>query len=165
MPAHHALGHSRCTFAERDDNHECCENKTTFTPNCVVGERPRRVGAVHGRHSRLHAISSTCRLAGPLPGTNFEKKTKNMRSVSTIHLVGRHRALSLGRTVPNFEAAIGNTPLIRLREPSRLTGCEIYGKCEFSNPGGSVKDRVRLPAFECRASGNYGIVAPALTCS
>jgi cysteine synthase A len=37
--------------------------------------------------------------------------------------------------------AIGNTPLIRLRGPSELTGCEILGKAEFLNPGGSVKDR------------------------
>src|SRR5436190_1505671 len=37
--------------------------------------------------------------------------------------------------------AIGNTPLIRLRRASALTGCEIYGKAEFMNPGQSVKDR------------------------
>ncbi len=37
--------------------------------------------------------------------------------------------------------AIGNTPLIRLREASAATGCEIFGKAEFMNPGGSVKDR------------------------
>lgn len=37
--------------------------------------------------------------------------------------------------------AIGNTPLIRLRKASEATGCEILGKCEFMNPGGSVKDR------------------------
>ena len=37
---------------------------------------------------------------------------------------------------------IGNTPLIRLRGPSEATGCEILGKCEFMNPGGSVKDRI-----------------------
>jgi cysteine synthase len=37
--------------------------------------------------------------------------------------------------------AIGNTPLIRLRLASELTGCEIYGKAEFMNPGQSVKDR------------------------
>lgn len=36
---------------------------------------------------------------------------------------------------------IGNTPLIRLHTLSALTGCEIYGKAEFMNPGGSVKDR------------------------
>src|ERR1700746_1222917 len=37
--------------------------------------------------------------------------------------------------------AIGNTPLIKLRRASELTGCTILGKAEFMNPGGSVKDR------------------------
>ncbi len=40
--------------------------------------------------------------------------------------------------------AIGNTPLIRLRKASEMTGCEILGKAEFMNPGGSVKDRAAL---------------------
>ena len=40
-----------------------------------------------------------------------------------------------------FVDAIGNTPLIRLRRASEETGCEILGKAEFLNPGGSVKDR------------------------
>ena len=40
--------------------------------------------------------------------------------------------------------AIGNTPLIRLRVPSEQTGCNILGKAEFLNPGGSVKDRAGL---------------------
>ena len=39
---------------------------------------------------------------------------------------------------------IGNTPLVRLNGPSEAAGCEIYGKCEFANPGASVKDRVAL---------------------
>ena len=42
---------------------------------------------------------------------------------------------------PGFMEAIGNTPLIRLNKVSELTGCDIYGKAEFMNPGGSVKDR------------------------
>ena len=41
-------------------------------------------------------------------------------------------------------AAIGNTPLIRLRRASEATGCEILGKAEFMNPGQSVKDRAAL---------------------
>ncbi|MGI8839639.1 MAG: cysteine synthase A [Caulobacteraceae bacterium] len=41
-------------------------------------------------------------------------------------------------------AAIGNTPLIRLNRASAATGCEILGKAEFMNPGGSVKDRAAL---------------------
>ena len=43
-----------------------------------------------------------------------------------------------------FSGAIGNTPLIRLKKASELTGCEILGKAEFLNPGGSVKDRAAL---------------------
>ena len=45
----------------------------------------------------------------------------------------------------NFSDCIGNTPIIKLKIASELSGCEIYGKCEFLNPGGSVKDR---PAFQ-----------------
>jgi cysteine synthase A len=41
-------------------------------------------------------------------------------------------------------AAIGNTPLIRLKHASAITGCEILGKAEFMNPGQSVKDRAAL---------------------
>ncbi len=44
----------------------------------------------------------------------------------------------------NFCALIGNTPLVRLRRASEETGCEILGKCEFLNPGQSVKDRAAL---------------------
>jgi cysteine synthase A len=43
-----------------------------------------------------------------------------------------------------FVGAIGNTPLIRLQKASAATGCEILGKAEFLNPGGSVKDRPAL---------------------
>ncbi len=47
-----------------------------------------------------------------------------------------------------FVGAVGNTPLIRLAGPSALTGCEILGKAEFLNPGGSVKDRAALAIIE-----------------
>ena len=43
-----------------------------------------------------------------------------------------------------FLDSIGNTPLIRLKQASEETGCEILGKAEFLNPGGSVKDRAAL---------------------
>ena len=43
-----------------------------------------------------------------------------------------------------FCESIGNTPLIRLNKLSKATGCEIFGKAEFLNPGGSVKDRAAL---------------------
>ncbi|MBM3490256.1 MAG: cysteine synthase A [Alphaproteobacteria bacterium] len=47
-----------------------------------------------------------------------------------------------------FVGTIGNTPLIRLRKASELTGCTILGKAEFLNPGGSVKDRAALAIIE-----------------
>ena len=43
-----------------------------------------------------------------------------------------------------FVGSVGNTPLIRLDRISEMTGCEILGKAEFMNPGGSVKDRAAL---------------------
>ena len=45
---------------------------------------------------------------------------------------------------PDFAALVGNTPIVRLKRASEMTGCEILGKCEFLNPGGSVKDRAAL---------------------
>lgn len=45
---------------------------------------------------------------------------------------------------PNLLDLIGHTPLVRLKGPSEATGCEILGKAEFLNPGGSVKDRTAL---------------------
>jgi cysteine synthase A len=52
------------------------------------------------------------------------------------------------RTVDGLAGAIGNTPLIRLRRASAATGCEILGKAEFMQPGGSVKDRAGLGIIE-----------------
>jgi len=52
------------------------------------------------------------------------------------------------------EHHVGHTPLIRLRRLSELTGCEILGKAEFMNPGGSVKDRAALGIItEAEAAG------------
>ena len=47
-----------------------------------------------------------------------------------------------------FIDSIGNTPLIKLIAASKATGCNIYGKAEFLNPGGSVKDRAALAIIE-----------------
>ncbi|MBO9715566.1 MAG: pyridoxal-phosphate dependent enzyme, partial [Pseudoxanthomonas sp.] len=44
----------------------------------------------------------------------------------------------------DLAAAIGHTPLLRLRRASELTGCEILAKVESVNPGGSIKDRTAL---------------------
>ncbi len=53
-----------------------------------------------------------------------------------------------GGVADDLAAAIGHTPLIRLRRASKQTGCIILGKAEFMNPGGSVKDRAALAIIE-----------------
>ncbi|HVI51339.1 MAG TPA: cysteine synthase A [Candidatus Sulfotelmatobacter sp.] len=47
-----------------------------------------------------------------------------------------------------FVETVGNTPLVKLRKASELTGCTILGKAEFLNPGGSIKDRAALAIVE-----------------
>nr|GMC49811.1 cysteine synthase 2 [Ipomoea batatas] len=60
----------------------------------------------------------------------------------------RRQATSLKKSRNGLVAAIGNTPLIRINSLSDATGCEILGKAEFLNPGGSVKDRVAVKIIE-----------------
>mmetsp|Transcript_30847 Transcript_30847/g.60207 ORF Transcript_30847/g.60207 Transcript_30847/m.60207 type:complete len:390 (+) Transcript_30847:1-1170(+) len=54
--------------------------------------------------------------------------------------------------------AVGNTSLIKLRKASELTGCNIYGKAEFENPGGSIKDRAAL--FIVKEAEERGLLSP-----
>lgn len=60
-----------------------------------------------------------------------------------------------------FVGTIGNTPLIRLHSFSKETGCEILGKAEFLNPGGSVKDRAAL--YIIRDAEKKGLLKPGGT--
>jgi cysteine synthase A len=57
-----------------------------------------------------------------------------------------------------FDATVGNTPLIKLRRASEMTGCTILGKAEFLNPGGSVKDRAAL--FIIKDAEERGLLRP-----
>ncbi|WP_156840138.1 cysteine synthase A [Novosphingobium aquimarinum] len=61
-------------------------------------------------------------------------KTAHETAAPVAHPSARTDTLSL----------IGNTPLVLLKGPSEAAGCEIWGKCEFANPGASVKDRAAL---------------------
>jgi cysteine synthase len=63
--------------------------------------------------------------------------------------------------LPDVIAAIGNTPLIRLKRASEETGCDILGKAEFLNPGQSVKDRAAL--FIVRDAIRNGALKPGGT--
>jgi cysteine synthase A len=66
--------------------------------------------------------------------------------------------MRVSRDVPD---AVGQTPLIRLRKASELTGCEIWAKAEFMNPGQSVKDRAAL--FIIRDAVAKGLLQPGGT--
>ena len=61
----------------------------------------------------------------------------------------------------DLAAAVGNTPLLKLRRASEETGCTILGKCEFMNPGQSVKDRAALSII--RDAVARGTLAPGGT--
>lgn len=61
----------------------------------------------------------------------------------------------------NIIDLIGNTPLLRLEKASRETGCEIWGKAEFMNPGGSIKDRAALGII--REAAKSGALKPGGT--
>ncbi|MCC6716788.1 MAG: cysteine synthase A [Acetobacteraceae bacterium] len=63
-------------------------------------------------------------------------------------MISSAATISPPRPAAGLEAAIGNTPLIKLRRASAATGCTILGKAEFMNPGGSVKDRAGLAIIE-----------------
>src|SRR4029079_7913539 len=65
------------------------------------------------------------------------------------------------KALPDTLALIGNTPLVLLKGPSEAAGCEIWGKCEFANPGASVKDRAAL--WIVRDAEARGALAPGGT--
>jgi cysteine synthase A len=65
------------------------------------------------------------------------------------------------RIAQDLAQAVGNTPLIRLKKASEITGCDIYGKAEFMNPGQSVKDRAAL--FIIQDAIEKGLLKPGGT--
>ncbi|XP_059662397.1 cysteine synthase 2 [Cornus florida] len=70
----------------------------------------------------------------------------NQRPKSSLRKT--QKRLSPNKPIKGLIDAIGNTPLIRINSLSEATGCEIFGKAEFLNPGGSVKDRVAVKIIE-----------------
>lgn len=61
----------------------------------------------------------------------------------------------------NILGAVGNTPTVRFNRIGKELPCEIYGKCEFLNPGGSVKDRIAIQMVE--QAEQQGIIKPGDT--
>ena len=80
------------------------------------------------------------RQSGPLRGP---------RQPATLPLAALQESLHLPLS-SSVAAAVGRTPLIRLRRASEETGCTILGKAEFMNPGQSVKDRAAFGIIRTR---------------
>ncbi|GAM84055.1 hypothetical protein ANO11243_020460 [Dothideomycetidae sp. 11243] len=90
--------------------------------------------------------------------------TTALRSAeATSHPGGKGIGISKAQGIAQngFIDAIGNTPLIRMKHLSDETGCEILGKAEFQNPGGSVKDRAAL--FVVKDAEERGLLRPGGT--
>ncbi len=69
--------------------------------------------------------------------------------------------MTIASALPDTLSLIGNTPLVLLKGPSEAAGAEIYGKCEFANPGASVKDRAAL--WIVRDAEARGVLQPGGT--
>ncbi|KAG5642437.1 hypothetical protein DXG03_002783 [Asterophora parasitica] len=78
-----------------------------------------------------------------------------------LRMAARSRGFSTASTVNGFTEAVGNTPLIYLKDLSEKAGASIYGKAEFQNPGGSVKDRAALGVV--RNAEEKGLIKPGGT--
>ncbi|OJD22360.1 cysteine synthase [Blastomyces percursus] len=92
--------------------------------------------------------------------------TTTCRSVETIAQIESKNAYGIQVSkaqgvVKGLTGAIGNTPLIRLNKLSAETGCEVLGKAEFQNPGGSVKDRAAL--YVVKDAEERGLLKPGGT--
>ncbi len=84
-----------------------------------------------------------------------------MHAIGQNHKERSKQAVSSMDIKDGFVGAVGNTPLIRLHSLSEETGCEILGKAEFLNPGGSVKDRAAL--YIIQEAEEQGLLKPGGT--
>jgi cysteine synthase A len=109
---------------------------------------------------------STTRFASgppPLEGEDLEYETRSFDRPS-FPCLAKSRGVRYAWVMllqPNSLALIGNTPMVRLAGPSDATGCDIFAKCEFANPGASVKDRAAL--FIVNDAEEKGLLKPGGT--
>jgi len=110
-----------------------------------------------GKLAVLGAIRSRQWNGSPEIGGKFP----NLKAPAGLDSVP-HPLFHKGKNVaPDILSLIGNTPLVKLRRASQETGCTILGKCEFMNPGQSVKDRAAL--YIIRDAERRGALRPGGT--
>ena len=114
-----------------------------FRSQTEASAKPVRVLAIAQRRVALASQNGRRFVVIPLSGTT-DACARGTPPVASL-------SISIGgvmRVTDSVLGAIGNTPLIKLRQASQATGCDIYGKAEFMNPGGSVKDRAALAIIQ-----------------
>ncbi|KAF4979633.1 hypothetical protein FZEAL_4190 [Fusarium zealandicum] len=100
----------------------------------------------------------------PSPLQMFRQSVRRLAATAakaaepSTHTIAVSQAQGVSR---GLTGAIGNTPLIRLNHLSDETGCEILGKAEFMNPGGSIKDRAAL--YVVKDAEERGLLKPGGT--
>jgi len=87
--------------------------------------------------------------------------TFSSAAIDAMNPRGVHISTAQGIAESGLVSAIGNTPLIKLQTLSKETGCQILGKAEFQNPGGSVKDRAAL--YVVKDAEEKGLLRPGGT--
>nr|CAG8453855.1 5246_t:CDS:2 [Entrophospora candida] len=89
----------------------------------------------------------------------IKKKNQTDKSILRQHISKENEE----EIVEGLEGLIGNTPLMKIKSLSKATGCEILGKAEFLNPGGSPKDRVALNMI--KIAEEKGLIKPNTGCT
>jgi cysteine synthase len=121
----------------------------------LCGRPSRRVNRARRGHLRERPLTPRLDRAGVLPVVS---DTPSAHGVAGGGRMDGGSSAGIMQIRDGFIETIGNTPLIRLRQASEMTGCTILGKAEFLNPGGSVKDRAAL--YIVRDAEQRGVLHP-----
>ena len=120
----------------------------TIKNNVIIGSGAQILGPITvGENARIGAntvILKDVPKYGTMvgnPAKNINKDTSIDKKFKPYGVKSLYLIMKMTDVHNNFIDGIGNTPLIRLNGPSNETGCNILGKAEYLNPGGSIKDR------------------------
>ena len=119
------------------DTITCPWHRWTFD---LLSGRCQASPADEGQASRIQTLIVSTGPRGTLQLTpTFEPPSDEVGTPPGLSCPAEHRPMKLSN---NILETVGRTPLVRLQRLGKETGCEILVKCEFMNPGGSVKDRI-----------------------
>ena len=133
------------------DDQRNTKRHPTLMDNVVVGSGAQILGpVVVGKNAKIGAnavvtkdVDENSVMVG-IPAKNVGEVSTQDENFKPYGITQDSDKNKMNKPQNNFIEGIGNTPLVKLRAASEITGCNIYGKAEYLNPGGSVKDRAAL---------------------